>query len=112
MAATQSKQEKHKHTCMSERGLSADLTSVAGLRGNPGPPPAMSVVLHVFKIRTVRKVNVILEIPLFNSSSSLYWDLSGLPHHLLCRVSRQLPFGFRLTKSEFIIMVKTSPHLA
>ena len=40
---------------MSERGLSADLASVVGLRGKPGPPPAMSVVLHVFKIKT--KVN-------------------------------------------------------
>ena len=33
---------------MSERGLRADLTSVVCLRGNPGPPPAMSVVLHVY----------------------------------------------------------------
>ena len=44
---------------MSERGLRADLTSVAGLRGNPGPPPAMSVVLHVFEITTVVKKSVL-----------------------------------------------------
>ena len=50
---------RHKITCMSDRGLRADLTSVAGLRGSPGPPPAMSVVLHVFGIRTVVKRSVL-----------------------------------------------------
>ena len=101
---------------MSERGLSADLTSVAGLRGNPGPPPAMSVVLHVLQIRTVVKKSV-LYCNIADSTIQLLTFAIKSPTSLsLQRISAQLPLiGFKLAnwkKTKSGAMVKTSSHLA